>query len=101
MEEEDNGKDSTSKVGKKRKMSEYEEINGTGQQKKHRNAKSHVSKKTQYSQYCYCGGPSSGTMIGCDGHDCEAEWFHVQCVGLIKEMPPEKEAWFYRECEAT
>ncbi|KAF3764645.1 hypothetical protein M406DRAFT_70826 [Cryphonectria parasitica EP155] len=48
--------------------------------------------------YCYCGGPSSGIMIGCDGGDCTKEWFHIECTGLEK-IPDEHEAWYCRECK--
>ena len=33
-------------------------------------------------RYCYCDEVSYGEMVGCDGENCEREWFHLQCVGL-------------------
>lgn len=51
-------------------------------------------------RYCYCGGLSSGTMIGCDGSDCEMEWFHIECTSLTK-VPVDEEAWFCRDCESV
>ncbi|CAK5264474.1 unnamed protein product [Mycena citricolor] len=32
--------------------------------------------------YCTCQRVSFGQMIGCDGDDCQWEWFHIGCVGL-------------------
>lgn len=55
--------------------------------------------ETEASQgYCYCNGPSAGTMIGCDGEDCEKEWFHLECTDL-QSLPEEHEAWFCRHCK--
>lgn len=47
--------------------------------------------------YCYCRGPSSGTMVGCDNEDCAREWFHLPCVGLTV-VPPEHVKWYCKEC---
>jgi len=47
--------------------------------------------------YCYCGQVSYGEMVGCDGEDCEKEWFHLPCTGL-KEPP--KGAWYCEDCKA-
>lgn len=57
-----------------------------------------VKSEEQY-RYCYCGGTSSGQMIGCDGPDCEMEWFHVECTG-ITALPAEEEAWYCDTCKA-
>ncbi|VEU24216.1 DEKNAAC105365 [Brettanomyces naardenensis] len=46
--------------------------------------------------YCYCGQVSYGEMVGCDGEDCEREWFHLPCTGL-KEPP--NGAWYCDECK--
>ncbi|KAI9251991.1 hypothetical protein EDC94DRAFT_568020 [Helicostylum pulchrum] len=45
--------------------------------------------------YCYCRQVSFGDMIACDGENCEREWFHYACVGLV-EPPAGK--WFCEEC---
>jgi len=45
--------------------------------------------------YCYCDRVSFGEMIACDNSDCEREWFHYGCVGLLE--PPEGE-WFCEDC---
>jgi len=45
--------------------------------------------------YCYCNRVSFGEMIACDYSDCEREWFHYGCVGLLE--PPEGE-WFCEDC---
>ena len=39
-------------------------------------------------RYCYCNGVSYGQMVGCDGKECQREWFHLECVGLAE--PPGK-----------
>ncbi|KAI9480533.1 MAG: hypothetical protein EXX96DRAFT_184388 [Benjaminiella poitrasii] len=46
--------------------------------------------------YCYCKQVSFGDMIACDGENCEREWFHYSCVGLV-EPPAGK--WFCDECK--
>ncbi|OBZ83123.1 Inhibitor of growth protein 4 [Choanephora cucurbitarum] len=47
--------------------------------------------------YCYCKQVSFGDMIACDGDNCEREWFHYACVGLV-EPPAGK--WFCEDCRA-
>lgn len=47
--------------------------------------------------YCYCNQVSYGEMVGCDGEDCEREWFHLPCTGLT-ELP--KGAWYCDDCKA-
>lgn len=48
-------------------------------------------------KYCYCDSPSAGPMIGCDGPDCERQWFHFHCAGVTEE-PSEDVAWFCKGC---
>ncbi|XP_066254515.1 uncharacterized protein MESR4 [Euwallacea similis] len=47
--------------------------------------------------YCYCRCPYDevSEMIGCDSNDCEIEWFHFECVGI---MVPPKGQWFCPDC---
>lgn len=87
-------KGSTSKSRKRR----FSCGNDESKEAKPRKRRKATPDKVEEARYCYCGGPSSGTMIGCDGSKCEMEWFHVECVGLQK-MPPEEEAWFCRNCK--
>lgn len=47
--------------------------------------------------YCYCERASFGEMVGCDGPNCEREWFHLGCIGL-SALP--KGQWFCGECRA-
>lgn len=47
--------------------------------------------------YCYCQQVSYGEMVGCDGENCEKEWFHLPCTGL-KEPP--KGEWYCDDCKA-
>ena len=35
-------------------------------------------------RYCYCNEVSYGEMVGCDGDECQKEWFHLRCVGLAR-----------------
>ncbi|KAM5450987.1 hypothetical protein MaudCBS49596_004098 [Microsporum audouinii] len=48
-------------------------------------------------RYCLCGDVSFGTMICCEYHDCEREWFHLDCVGL-PEVPSRLAKWYCPEC---
>ena len=34
-------------------------------------------------------------MIGCDGPDCQLEWFHFECVGIM--VPPDGK-WYCPQC---
>ncbi|XP_050304574.1 uncharacterized protein LOC126742082 [Anthonomus grandis grandis] len=56
-----------------------------------------VPKATQPQLYCYCRCPYDevSEMIGCDSNDCEIEWFHFECVGI---MVPPKGQWFCPDC---
>lgn len=56
-------------------------------------------KLEEENRYCYCGGTSSGQMIGCDGPECEMEWFHVECTD-ITALPAKEEAWYCKACKA-
>ncbi|KAG1145601.1 hypothetical protein G6F37_002080 [Rhizopus arrhizus] len=47
--------------------------------------------------YCYCNQVSFGDMIACDSENCEREWFHYACVGLV-EPPAGK--WYCEDCRA-
>lgn len=48
--------------------------------------------------YCYCRRPYDDLqgMIGCDGANCQIEWFHFECVGIL--VPP-KGNWYCPECQ--
>ncbi|KAI9315950.1 hypothetical protein BX666DRAFT_1953136 [Dichotomocladium elegans] len=46
-------------------------------------------------RYCICNQVSFGDMVACDGENCEKEWFHYACVGLV-EPPAGK--WFCDDC---
>ncbi|KAF2104667.1 hypothetical protein NA57DRAFT_51481 [Rhizodiscina lignyota] len=48
-------------------------------------------------RYCFCNEVSYGTMVGCDGDDCEKQWFHLSCVGL-REAPKSDETWYCADC---
>lgn len=49
-------------------------------------------------EYCYCRRPYDDLqgMIGCDGSNCQIEWFHFECVGIL--VPP-KGNWYCPECQ--
>lgn len=47
--------------------------------------------------FCYCKKKGRGeTMLGCDGSECEIEWYHLECVGL-SEAPKGK--WWCDACK--
>ncbi|KAI9251823.1 hypothetical protein BDA99DRAFT_521269 [Phascolomyces articulosus] len=46
-------------------------------------------------RYCICNQVSFGDMVACDGENCEKEWFHYACVGLV-EPPAGK--WYCDDC---
>ncbi|KAI8138762.1 hypothetical protein BJV82DRAFT_522916 [Fennellomyces sp. T-0311] len=46
-------------------------------------------------RYCICNQVSYGDMVACDGENCEKEWFHYACVGLV-EPPAGK--WYCDDC---
>lgn len=48
--------------------------------------------------YCTCGQGEYGTMIACDGPNCQIVWFHIDCVGIAEEDVPEGE-WFCDICK--
>ena len=48
--------------------------------------------------FCICREPAYGTMIACDGPECQNEWFHYQCVGLDTEPAGD---WFCSECRSV
>ncbi|EDV37565.1 uncharacterized protein Dana_GF11347, isoform A [Drosophila ananassae] len=47
--------------------------------------------------YCYCRCPYDevSEMIACDGDNCQIEWFHFECVGIM--VAPQGK-WFCAEC---
>lgn len=47
--------------------------------------------------YCYCNQVAYGEMVGCDGENCELEWFHLPCIGLTT-LPKGK--WYCDSCKA-
>ncbi|CCE66258.1 hypothetical protein TPHA_0P01000 [Tetrapisispora phaffii CBS 4417] len=48
--------------------------------------------------YCYCNRIAFGEMVGCDGANCELEWFHLPCIGLTT-LPRGK--WYCNDCKKT
>lgn len=48
--------------------------------------------------YCYCRSAydEASEMIGCDGDNCQIEWFHFECVGIL--VAP-KGKWYCPECQ--
>jgi inhibitor of growth protein 3 len=59
------------------------------------NAALSVGDDADERRYCFCNNVSYGDMIGCDGDDCEREWFHLGCVGLLK---PPQGTWYCDDC---
>lgn len=75
--------------------------------KRKRNNTIMTGKKDEYSQrpktnesgeplYCYCNQVAYGGMVGCDGDDCQLEWFHLPCIGL-ETLPKGK--WYCDDCK--
>ena len=48
------------------------------------------------AEYCYCGGPEEGAMIGCDNTNCKIEWFHMKCL-KISSAP--RGRWYCPDCQ--
>lgn len=51
---------------------------------------------TDEQVYCYCKGPESGKMIGCDNQSCPFQWFHFDCLNL--KAPPRAKTWYCPDC---
>ncbi|CAH4031531.1 unnamed protein product, partial [Pieris brassicae] len=49
--------------------------------------------------YCFCAKESDSPMIGCDGENCELQWYHFECVGVVSApagswyCPPCSKRW--------
>lgn len=56
------------------------------------------AKTNEYGEalYCYCNQVAYGEMVGCDGDNCELEWFHLPCIGL-ETLPKGK--WYCKDCQ--
>lgn len=54
-------------------------------------------KTNEYGEalYCYCNQVAYGEMVGCDGQNCQLEWFHLPCIGL-ETLPRGK--WYCDDC---
>lgn len=61
-------------------------------------AKVQKPKTNEYGEplYCYCNQVAYGEMVGCDGEDCELEWFHLPCIGF-ETIPKGK--WYCEDCK--
>lgn len=94
-ETEDTGFASTTGQTRKR----VDGSHGIPEGKRRKTGSSREVNKEKEDRYCYCGGTSSGRMIGCDGANCEMEWFHVECTD-ITALPAEEEAWYCDACKA-
>ncbi|KAH7586948.1 probable Transcriptional regulatory protein PHO23 [Nakaseomyces glabratus] len=62
------------------------------------NIRSPRPKTNEYGEplYCYCNQVAYGEMVGCDGEDCELEWFHLPCIGF-ETIPKGK--WYCEDCK--
>ena len=47
--------------------------------------------------HCSCGFPDKNPMVGCDDVDCPHQWFHWECVGLVRE--PRLKSWYCDHCK--
>ncbi|CDO95438.1 unnamed protein product [Kluyveromyces dobzhanskii CBS 2104] len=68
-------------------------ITGTHASSKYQNR----PKTNEYGEalYCYCNQVAYGEMVGCDGEECQLEWFHLPCIGL-ETLPKGK--WYCDDC---
>lgn len=98
---EDEDESSEDPKGEKRKDSDDEELQRREKRQRMATGEEVLTDAdgTGEPRYCYCGGVSSGQMIGCDGSNCQMEWFHLASTDLL-EVPREEEAWFCRNCES-
>ncbi|AET40109.1 Pho23p Ecym_5350 [Eremothecium cymbalariae DBVPG len=55
-------------------------------------------KTNEYGEalYCYCNQVAYGEMVGCDGENCQLEWFHLSCINL-ETLPKGK--WYCDDCK--
>ncbi|AMD21541.1 HFL315Cp [Eremothecium sinecaudum] len=55
-------------------------------------------KTNEYGEalYCYCNQIAYGEMVGCDGENCQLEWFHLPCINL-ETLPKGK--WYCDDCK--
>lgn len=65
-------------------------------------AKTQDNARNDSNLYCYCRRPydEGSEMIACDGQDCSIEWFHFECVGIVKGTtinPQDK--WYCPKCK--
>lgn len=66
--------------------------------KKPRDDYSARPKTNEYGEalYCYCNQVAYGEMVGCDGENCQLEWFHLPCINL-ETLPKGK--WYCDDCK--
>ena len=50
---------------------------------------------TDRQLYCLCQRTEHGVMIACDNSDCPYEWFHLECLGMMRA--PES-TWYCSHC---
>lgn len=64
----------------------------------HDDSESLQAKTNEYGEplYCYCNQVAYGEMVGCDGAQCELEWFHLPCIHL-DHIPKGK--WYCDDCK--
>lgn len=55
-----------------------------------------VPEATSNKVYCYCQGPETDDMVGCDREECPYKWFHLSCLKL-KTFPTSK-FWYCPDC---
>lgn len=95
----EDGEDEKVATSTSRTRKRVDESDGTRDRKRRDTGLSKEVESEDERRYCYCGGASLGPMIGCDGRDCEMEWFHVECTG-ITALPAKEEAWYCDACKA-
>ena len=49
--------------------------------------------------HCSCGAADKIPMVGCDGVNCNNQWYHWECVGLKSE--PRSTKWYCELCRGS
>ncbi len=74
-------------------------IIGTEKKRKHSNSVVPVMQiDPNEPVYCTCKRIAFGDMIACDNDACIIEWFHYECVNMIKKP---RNSWLCPDCSAA
>lgn len=98
-QEDAGSKEQNSKVPKRKRVASEQQNEDDRENRRKTRKRNKVRFGNDSETYCYCGGPESGRMIGCDDNRCEMQWFHFECAGL--EKPPRRDTrWYCEDCRS-